>query len=84
ADIHSEAIKIAEESGIIFIDEIDKFTSKSQQSGEVSREGVQRVILPIVEGSQVNTKYGIIQTEHDLIIASGAFHLSKPSVLIPE
>ena len=59
ADIHSEAIKLAEESGIIFIDEIDKITSKSQQSGEVSREGVQRDILPIVEGSQVNTKYGI-------------------------
>lgn len=58
ADIHSEAIKLAEESGIIFIDEIDKITSKSQQSGEVSREGVQRDILPIVEGSQVNTKYG--------------------------
>ena len=84
ADIHSEAIKLAEESGIIFIDEIDKITSKSQQSGEVSREGVQRDILPIVEGSQVNTKYGIIQTDHVLFIASGAFHLSKPSALIPE
>ena len=84
ADIHSEAIKLAEESGIIFIDEIDKITSKSQQSGEVSREGVQRDILPIVKGSQVNTKYGIIQTDHVLFIASGAFHLSKPSDLIPE
>ena len=84
ADIHSEAIKLAEESGIIFIDEIDKITSKSQQSGEVSREGVQRDILPIVEGSQVNTKYGIIHTDHVLFIASGAFHLSKPSDLIPE
>ncbi|SJX68343.1 ATP-dependent hsl protease ATP-binding subunit HslU [Enterococcus faecium] len=84
ADIHSEAIKLAKESGIIFIDEIDKITSKSQQSGEVSREGVQRDILPIVEGSQVNTKYGIIQTDHVLFIASGAFHLSKPSDLIPE
>ncbi|EGP5150295.1 ATP-dependent protease ATPase subunit HslU [Enterococcus faecium] len=84
ADIHSEAIKLAEESGIIFIDEIDKITSKSQHSGEVSREGVQRDILPIVEGSQVNTKYGIIQTDHVLFIASGAFHLSKPSDLIPE
>lgn len=84
ADIHSEAIKLAEESGVIFIDEIDKITSKSQQSGEVSREGVQRDILPIVEGSQVNTKYGIIQTDHVLFIASGAFHLSKPSDLIPE
>ncbi|EOL42958.1 ATP-dependent protease ATPase subunit HslU [Enterococcus phoeniculicola] len=84
ADIHSEAIRLAESSGIIFIDEIDKITSKSQQSGEVSREGVQRDILPIVEGSQVNTKYGAIQTDHILFIASGAFHLSKPSDLIPE
>lgn len=84
AEIHSEAIKLAESSGIIFIDEIDKITSKSQQSGEVSREGVQRDILPIVEGSQVNTKYGTLQTDHILFIASGAFHLSKPSDLIPE
>lgn len=84
ADLHSEAIKLAESSGIIFIDEIDKITSKSQQSGEVSREGVQRDILPIVEGSQVNTKYGTLQTDHILFIASGAFHLSKPSDLIPE
>lgn len=84
ADIHSEAIKLSESSGIIFIDEIDKITSKSQQSGEVSREGVQRDILPIVEGSQVNTKYGTLQTDHILFIASGAFHLSKPSDLIPE
>lgn len=84
ADIHSEAIRLAESSGIIFIDEIDKITSKSQQnSGEVSREGVQRDILPIVEGSQVNTKYGPLQTDHILFIASGAFHLSKPSDLIP-
>ncbi|EGS1170056.1 AAA domain-containing protein, partial [Enterococcus faecalis] len=84
-DIHSEAIRLAESSGIIFIDEIDKITSKSQQnSGEVSREGVQRDILPIVEGSQVNTKYGPLQTDHILFIASGAFHLSKPSDLIPE
>ncbi|KAF9404426.1 hypothetical protein HW555_014337 [Spodoptera exigua] len=85
ADIHSEAIQLAQSSGIIFIDEFDKITSKSQQnSGEVSREGVQRDILPIVEGSQVNTKYGSIQTDHILFIASGAFHLSKPSDLIPE
>lgn len=83
-DIYGEAIKLAENNGIIFIDEFDKITSKSQQSGEVSREGVQRDILPIVEGSQVNTKYGIIQTDHILFIASGAFHLSKPSDLIPE
>ncbi len=84
ADIHSEALRLAESNGIIFIDEIDKVTSKSQQSGEVSREGVQRDILPIVEGSQVNTKYGALQTDHILFIASGAFHLSKPSDLIPE
>lgn len=84
-DISTAAIKLAESSGIIFIDEIDKITSKSQQnSGEVSREGVQRDILPIVEGSQVNTKYGAIQTDHVLFIASGAFSLSKPSDLIPE
>lgn len=84
ADIHSAALKLAESSGIIFLDEIDKITSKAQQSGEVSREGVQRDILPIVEGSQVNTKYGTLQTDHILFIASGAFHLSKPSDLIPE
>lgn len=84
ADIHSEALQLAASSGIIFIDEIDKITSKSQQSGEVSREGVQRDILPVVEGSQVNTKYGVLQTDHILFIASGAFHLSKPSDLIPE
>ena len=84
ADIHSAALRLAESSGIIFLDEIDKITSKSQQSGEVSREGVQRDILPIVEGSQVNTKYGPLQTDHILFIASGAFHLSKPSDLIPE
>ncbi|WP_315037702.1 ATP-dependent protease ATPase subunit HslU [uncultured Enterococcus sp.] len=84
ADIHSGALRLAESSGIIFLDEIDKVSSKSQQSGEVSREGVQRDILPIVEGSQVNTKYGTLQTDHILFIASGAFHLSKPSDLIPE
>ena len=84
ADIHSESLKLAQSQGIIFIDEIDKITSKSQQTGQVSREGVQRDILPIVEGSQVNTKYGPIQTDHILFIASGAFHLSKPSDLIPE
>lgn len=83
-DISLEALKLAETNGIIFIDEIDKITSKSQNSGEVSREGVQRDILPIVEGSQVSTKYGAIQTDHILFIASGAFHVSKPSDLIPE
>lgn len=84
ADIHSEAIKLAQNNGIIFIDEFDKITSKSESNGQVSREGVQRDILPIVEGSIVNTKYGSITTDHILFIASGAFHLSKPSDLIPE
>lgn len=84
ADIHSDAIKLAQNNGIIFIDEFDKITSKSENNGQVSREGVQRDILPIVEGSLVNTKYGSISTEHILFIASGAFHLSKPSDLIPE
>ncbi|WP_414840309.1 ATP-dependent protease ATPase subunit HslU [Carnobacterium sp. TMP28] len=83
-DIYSKAIHLAQNSGIIFIDEFDKITSKSNQSGEVSREGVQRDILPIVEGSQVSTKYGTIQTDYILFIASGAFHVSKPSDLIPE
>lgn len=83
-DLSTEALHLAEESGIIFIDEIDKITSKSDQGGQVSREGVQRDILPIVEGSQVTTKYGNIQTDHILFIASGAFHVSKPSDLIPE
>lgn len=83
-DIQSEALKLAESSGIIFIDEFDKITSKSDYGAQVSREGVQRDILPIVEGSQVMTKYGPIQTDHILFIASGAFHLSKPTDLIPE
>lgn len=83
-DLAGEALKMAEENGIIFIDEIDKITSKSDQGGQVSREGVQRDILPIVEGSQVSTKYGNIQTDHILFMASGAFHVAKPSDLIPE
>ena len=72
--------------GIIFIDEIDKIANKEGKSGgqDVSREGVQRDILPIVEGSTVNTKYGMIDTSHILFIAAGAFNLSKPSDLIPE
>ncbi|EJE98431.1 ATP-dependent protease ATPase subunit HslU [Liquorilactobacillus mali] len=85
ADVADLSIKRAENTGIIFIDEIDKITSKSQRnSGEVSREGVQRDILPIVEGSQIQTKYGLINTDHILFIASGAFHESKPSDLIAE
>ncbi|WP_301426375.1 ATP-dependent protease ATPase subunit HslU [Carnobacterium sp.] len=83
-DIQSMAVDLAQNAGIIFIDEFDKITSKNENSGTVSREGVQRDILPIVEGSQVTTKYGPIQTDHILFIASGAFHVAKPSDLIPE
>lgn len=86
-EVKEEAIRLAENNGIIFIDEIDKIASKSGKSGggpDVSREGVQRDLLPIVEGSSVNTKYGIINTDHVLFIAAGAFHVSKPSDLIPE
>lgn len=84
-DIYQDAIQRAQATGIIFIDEIDKITAgQKKSSGEVSREGVQRDILPIVEGSQISTKYGAIQTDHILFIASGAFAESKPSDLIAE
>jgi ATP-dependent HslUV protease ATP-binding subunit HslU len=85
-EVKEEAIKLAENNGIIFIDEIDKIASSSSKSGgpDVSREGVQRDLLPIVEGSAVNTKYGLVHTDHVLFIAAGAFHVSKPSDLIPE
>jgi len=86
-NIQSEALSRAEKSGIIFIDEIDKIANRSstQSSGiDVSREGVQRDILPIVEGSTVTTKYGSVKTDHILFIAAGAFHISKPADLIPE
>lgn len=84
-DIHAEAVHLTENAGIVFIDEIDKITSKGQNnSGQVSREGVQRDILPIVEGSSVKTKFGTVNTDHILFIGSGAFHVSKPSDLIPE
>ncbi|MBQ5859322.1 MAG: AAA family ATPase, partial [Selenomonadales bacterium] len=80
-----EAVALAERSGIIFLDEIDKVAGRGGQSGpDVSREGVQRDILPIVEGSTVMTKYGPLKTDHILFIAAGAFHVSKPSDLIPE
>ncbi|GAA8083438.1 HslU--HslV peptidase ATPase subunit [Helicobacter pylori] len=84
--IKMEGLKHAESSGVIFIDEIDKIAVSSKESGrqDPSKEGVQRDLLPIVEGSVVNTKYGPIKTEHILFIAAGAFHLSKPSDLIPE
>lgn len=85
ADIYHEAIQAAENNGIIFIDEIDKIAAGDKKtSGEVSREGVQRDILPIVEGSQVSTKYGPLSTDHVLFIGSGAFATAKPSDLIPE
>jgi ATP-dependent HslUV protease ATP-binding subunit HslU len=83
--IVERAIKAAEETGIVFIDEIDKIASRSSGHGpDVSREGVQRDILPIVEGSSVTTKYGAVRTDHMLFIAAGAFHMTKPSDLIPE
>ncbi|MGX9133655.1 ATP-dependent protease ATPase subunit HslU [Rummeliibacillus sp. JY-2-4R] len=84
-EVSEEAIKRAEETGIIFIDEIDKIATRSNNgNANVSREGVQRDILPIVEGSTVNTKYGPVRTDFMLFIAAGAFHMSKPSDLIPE
>lgn len=83
-EVTQEAVTKAEQFGIIFIDEIDKVASKGQQSADVSREGVQRDILPIVEGSTVVTKYGPIKTDHVLFIGAGAFHMAKPSDLIPE
>jgi ATP-dependent HslUV protease ATP-binding subunit HslU len=84
--VKREALRRAGEDGIIFIDEIDKVAGSHQRGGgpDVSREGVQRDILPIVEGSTVNTKHGPIKTDHILFIAAGAFHISKPSDLIPE
>jgi len=84
-DIKTRALHNAEQNGIVFIDEIDKVTSRSEGSGaEVSRQGVQRDLLPLVEGTTVTTKHGMVRTDHILFIASGAFHLSKPSDLIPE
>lgn len=83
--VHREALKRAEQLGIIFIDEIDKVAGKSGGSGpDVSREGVQRDLLPVIEGSTVATKYGAVKTDHVLFICAGAFHISKPSDLIPE
>ena len=84
-EIKNRAVEAAEQTGIVFIDEIDKVTNKHDSgSGSVSREGVQRDLLPLIEGSTVSTKYGSIKTDHILFIASGAFHLSRPSDLIPE
>lgn len=83
-DIKTRAIDSVEQNGIVFIDEIDKVAKRSEQGGDVSREGVQRDLLPLVEGSTVSTKYGMIKTDHILFIASGAFHVAKPSDLIAE
>ncbi|MBF8298714.1 MAG: hslU, partial [candidate division NC10 bacterium] len=84
-EVKSEAIRRAEDSGIVFLDEIDKIAGREAMHGpDVSRQGVQRDLLPIVEGSTVNTKYGPVRTDHILFIAAGAFHVSKPSDLIPE
>jgi ATP-dependent HslUV protease ATP-binding subunit HslU len=84
-ELKMTAVRLAEQNGIVFIDEIDKVCKRSETGGgDVSREGVQRDLLPMVEGSTVNTKYGMIKTDHILFIASGAFHLTKPSDLIPE
>jgi len=84
-ELKHKAIANVEQNGIVFLDEIDKIASRSDiGGGEVSRQGVQRDLLPLVEGTTVNTKYGMIKTDHILFIASGAFHLSKPSDLIPE
>ncbi len=85
-DLKASAIHNLEQNGIVFLDEIDKVASRQEggSSGEVSRQGVQRDLLPLVEGTSVNTKYGMVKTDHILFIASGAFHLAKPSDLIPE
>jgi ATP-dependent HslUV protease ATP-binding subunit HslU len=84
-DLKTRALANAEANGIVFIDEIDKVASRSElQGADVSRQGVQRDLLPLVEGTTVNTKYGMVKTDHILFIASGAFHLAKPSDLIPE
>ena len=83
----SEAVKSVEEDGIVFLDEIDKITARSERVGggaDVSREGVQRDLLPLIEGTMVPTKHGIVRTDHILFIASGAFHMAKPSDLLPE
>jgi ATP-dependent HslUV protease ATP-binding subunit HslU len=82
--IHSKAIELSENLGIIFVDEIDKVIASEGKSADVSRQGVQRDLLPIVEGTTVQTKYGYVKTDHVLFIAAGAFHNGKPSDLMPE
>jgi ATP-dependent HslUV protease ATP-binding subunit HslU len=84
-EIRFKALNSVEQDGIVFIDEIDKIASRGEMQGaDVSRQGVQRDLLPLIEGTAVTTKYGMIRTDHILFIASGAFHLAKPSDLIPE
>jgi ATP-dependent HslUV protease ATP-binding subunit HslU len=84
-EIAREAVERAEQTGIVFLDEIDKVAGKSSGHGpDVSREGVQRDLLPVVEGTRVNTRYGLVRTDHILFIAAGAFHMAKPSDLLPE
>lgn len=83
-EVKANAIRLVEQAGIVFLDELDKVAKRSEFGADVSREGVQRDLLPLIEGSTVNTKYGMVRTDHILFIASGAFHLSKPSDLIPE
>ena len=83
-DIKLKAIESVEQNGIVFIDEIDKVAKRSEGGGDVSREGVQRDLLPLVEGSSVSTKYGMVKSDHILFIASGAFQVAKPSDLIAE
>src|SRR5699024_4850732 len=84
-DLKARALENVEQNGIVFLDEMDKIAKRSEFSGtDVSREGVQRDLLPLVEGNTVSTKYGMVRTDHILFIASGAFHLAKPSDLIPE
>ena len=83
--VTTEAIKSVEEDGIVFLDEIDKITARAERQGaDVSREGVQRDLLPLIEGTTVSTKHGPVKTDHVLFIASGAFHIAKPSDLLPE
>src|SRR4029077_5692046 len=83
--IRYKAMGAVEQDGIVFLDEIDKIASRGEMQGaDVSRQGVQRDLLPLIEGTSVTTKYGMIRTDHILFIASGAFHLARPSDLIPE